>query len=101
MPTLGMALPPTHRMETLMRWTINSLPTKTTLLVGSYLDPRDPHRRRRTFAISTLLAALVSLSAFPAGLATAQTGAGGAGGVPGVSPTPGATPGTGGRGSDG
>src|SRR5215469_14196063 len=75
-----------------MKRTIDSLPSKTVLLVRRCLNRQSHQPRRPTHTVSTLLAALVLLSAFPAGLATAQTGAGGAGGVSGGAGSPVATP---------
>ena len=80
-----------ERQSDLKQTISTRLPTKTrrkvgvsALPAGRRLDPKGHDRRRRTYAISTVLAALVSLSAFPAGLAEAQQTMGGNGGNPGA-----------------
>ena len=80
-----------ERQSDLQQIISTRLPTKTrrkvgvsALPAGRRLDPKGLHRRRRTYAISTVLAALVSLSAFPAGLAEAQQTMGGNGGNSGA-----------------
>jgi outer membrane autotransporter protein len=55
-----------------MEGTTNCAPSTAVLLAGRWLGAKGPQRHCR-FAISTLLATMLSLSTFPAGVASAQT----------------------------